>query len=958
MKPFLQQVATLFYQHYGTEVRHLAFVFPNRRAGLFFRKYLSQAAGKPLFSPAILTIDGLFTQMSDKMPADHLRMLFLLYQIYSRQSGADERFDDFVFWGEMLLNDFDDVDKYLVDARRLFTNVTELHDIDRDFSYLNPGQIEAIRSFWSEFHPGGDSENRQRFLHIWKLLYAIYNEFRETLAAEGCGYEGMIFREVVERLAPDKHCGLPYRKIVFVGLNALSTAEIKLLQLLKNQDIADFYWDCGSKMLTDTHNLASLFVTAHLKRFPSELSLPPEKHNIPEIELIGVPSGIGQAKQVHTILKDMLGGRIMMDPEEALRTAIVLPDEQLLIPVLHSIPEEIEHINVTLGYPLSGTPVASLMESILLLRKNVRMTDGQPAFYHRDALFVLNHQYIRSACGKDVASLMKEIAAYNKVYVTSSDLSRNQLLSLIFSTIEDTDALSDYLIAVLQELNRAISVVRPGADDDETPVSMNDIEQEFIYHCFTAINRMKDLIRDAGISMTADTYFRLLKRVTDTITIPFRGEPLSGLQVMGVLETRVLDFDRLIILSMNEGVFPAKKTTDSFIPYNLRRGFGLPAYEHRDSIRAYHFYRMIARAKHVTLLYDTRTEGLQTGEVSRFVHQLRYHYNVPIRDNLVVYNISSSQPPALHADKTDEVMTRLSAYLSGGTKALSASAINTYLDCPLKFYFTFVENMGEDDEVVEAVENRIFGNILHKVLEMLYQPLCNTLITADLLKLASKESALTELIGRAFAELYFHTDKVQPLSGQHFLTGEMIRKYVLKILEQDRLMTPFRYIGSEKKMQEVFRLSDNREVRLKGFIDRMDEVNGTQRIVDYKTGIKKSLEYKTVAHLFDRAAAERPQAVMQVFMYAWMYGACPPQPVQPVIYYVRGLFSPTFDPVIYEGKEKTPVEDFAPLRDPFESHLRTCLDEILNADVPFMQTAHKKTCAYCAFTGICGKDEG
>ncbi|MDR1332355.1 MAG: PD-(D/E)XK nuclease family protein [Tannerella sp.] len=955
MKPFLQQVAALFYQHHGTEIQHFAFVFPNRRAGLFFRKYLSQAAGKPLFSPAILTVDGLFMQLSDKMPADHLRMLFLLYRIYARQSGADEQFDDFIFWGEMLLSDFDDVDKYLVDARRLFTNVTDLRDIDRDFSYLNPRQVEAIRSFWSSFHPGGDSENRRRFLHIWELLYAIYVEFRETLAAEGRGYEGMIFREVIEEIERTGRCELPYRKVVFIGLNALSAVEARLLQLLGEQGVADFYWDCGSKMTTDPHNRASHFVTAHLKRFPSELTLPPEKQNIPEIELIGVPSGIGQAKQVHALLKKMLGGRMMMDPEEALRTAIVLPDEKLLIPVLNSIPEEIEHINVTLGYPLSGTPVASLMESILLLRKNVRTADGQYAFYHRDALFVLNHQYIRSVCGREAAMLSDDIVKYNRVYVNASDLSRNKLLSLIFSPLEGTDALSDYLIAILQELNRAISALRPGADDDEAPVSMDDIEQEFVYHCYTVINRMKSLISEAGVSMTPDTYFRLLKRVTDTIAIPFHGEPLSGLQVMGVLETRVLDFDRLVILSMNEGVFPAKKTTDSFIPYNLRRGFSLPAYEHQDSIRAYHFYRMIARAKHVTLLYDTRTEGLQTGEVSRFVHQLRYHYRVPVRDSLVVYNISSSQPPALRADKTDGVTARLAAYLNGGTRALSASAINTYLDCPLKFYFTFIENMDEDAEVEETVENRVFGNILHKVLEMLYQPFCNALITADLLKRAAEESTLTDLIGRAFAELYFHTDKVQPLSGQHYLTGEMIRKYVLKILERDRQMTPFRYIGSEKKMQELFRLSDNREVRLKGFIDRIDEINGLNRIVDYKTGIKKSLEYRTMEHLFDRAATERPQAVMQVFMYAWMYGIQHPQPVQPIIYYVRALFSSAFDPVIYEGKEKLPVEDFFPFRDTFVLHLRTCLDEILSADVPFVQTANRKACLYCAFAGICGR---
>ncbi|MDR0757552.1 MAG: PD-(D/E)XK nuclease family protein [Tannerella sp.] len=956
MNPFLQQVATLFYQHFGTEIRHLAFVFPNRRAGLFFRKYLSQVAGRPLFAPAILTIDGLFRQLSDKTPADHLRMLFLLYRIYSRRSGGNERFDDFVFWGEMLLKDFDDVDKYLVDARRLFANITDLREIDRDLSYLSAEQIEAIRAFWSSFHPeGGTGENRRRFLHVWELLYAIYDEFRTTLAAEGEGYEGMIFREVVERIEREGSCDLPYRKVVFTGLNALSAAETKLLQLLKRQGVADFYWDCGSKMVVDPHNRASLFVTAHMKRFPSELSLPPERQHVPEIELIGVPSGIGQAKHVHTLLREMLDGRMAMDPEEALRTAIVLPDERLLIPVLNSIPKEIEHVNVTLGYPLSGTPVASLMEAVLLLRKNVRTADGRYAFYHRDVLPVLNHQYVRSVCGDDAAQLAKDIAERNRICVDASDLCRNRLLSLIFSPLDTADAISDYLIAVLQELNGALSASGAETDDGDAPVSMDDIEQEFIFHSFTVVNRMKKLIRESGIDMTADTYFRLLKRVTDTIAIPFRGEPLAGLQVMGVLETRVLDFDRLVILSMNEGIFPARKTSDSFIPANLRRGFGLPAGEYQDSIRAYHFYRLIARAKRVTLLYDTRTEGLQTGEVSRFVHQLRYHYGVPLRDRLVVCHIASSQPPPLRADKTDKVMTKLSACLLDGTKALSASAINTYLDCPLKFFLAFVEDMKEEDEVTETVENRLFGNILHKTLEMLYQPFCGATVTADLLKRAAKESTLTDLIARAFAEVCFHTDRVQPLGGQYYLTGEMIRKYVLKILERDAKMSPFRYTGSEKKMQEPFRLSDGRQVRLKGFIDRMDEAGGRLRIVDYKTGIKKTLEYKSMERLFDRAAADRPQAVMQVFTYAWMHGVRNPQPVQPVVYYVRELFLPSFDPSICEEKGKAPVTDFAPLREAFETCLRACLDEMMNADIPFVQTADSKICAYCPFAGICGR---
>ncbi|MDR3193731.1 MAG: PD-(D/E)XK nuclease family protein, partial [Tannerella sp.] len=456
--------------------------------------------------------------------------------------------------------------------------------------------------------------------------------------------------------------------------------------------------------------------------------------------------------------------------------------------------------------------------------------------------------------------------------------------------------------------------------------------------------------------MSTETYFSLLKRVTDTITIPFQGEPLSGLQVMGVLETRVLDFERLIILSVNENLFPAKQTLNTFIPYNLRRGFGLPVQEHQDSLWAYHFYRLIARAKRVTLLYDTRTEGLQTGEVSRFVRQLKYHYGVPVREKLTVYHIRSSRPSALQVEKTDEVQRKLSAYLRGeGTKALSASALNTYLDCPLKFYFASVEELREEDEVSENVESSLFGSMLHRVMECLYQPFCGAQVTADLLKLAAGETGLTALIQAAFAELFFHSDKIRPLSGQNYLTGELIRKYVLKILERDRQLTPFRYIRSEKKMQTCCTLTNGQAVRLKGFIDRLDEVNGIIRIVDYKTGIRKSLDFKAIESLFDPADPKRQAAVMQVFTYAWMYGETEGiMPLQPVVYYMRDLFSGDFNPAIHIGKEKEQVTDFTAYRQTFEQSLRACLDELFRPDLPFTQTSHGRVCTYCPFAGICG----
>ena len=687
MKPFLYQVASLFYGRYGREISRLAFVFPNRRAGLFFQKYLSEIAGMPLFSPTILTINDLFLQLSGMQQADRMKMLFRLYELYKTRSGSDESFDDFLYWGEMLLNDFDDVDKYRVDARMLFANVTDLREMEQDFSYLTPEQVA-------------------QFLALWQILYDLYVDLRRVLADENCGYEGMIFREVVERLERNEGTDLTYEKVVFVGLNALSVTEECLLNQLNQREIADFYWDYASPLVRDRDNKASYFVERNQERFPSAWPLPQEEEERErQIEVVGIPSGIGQAKQVYRIL-DAWCDEHEMDAEGALRTAVILPDEQLLIPVLNAIPERIRRINVTMGYPLSATPIASLVEYVLALQKNLRYVDAQPAFYFRDVLPILNHRYVMSTAAGQIGEVVKDISENNRIYIPSGSLTQTPLLTVLFTPVKDVESVSDYLIAVLQALNRVMTD-REEVEEEERPVTQTEVEREFIYHYFVTVNRMKEMMRETGVEMRLDTYFRLLKRMTDTITIPFHGEPLSGLQIMGVLETRALDFDRLIILSMNEGVFPQRRVANSFIPYNLRRGFGLPTYEHQDSIWAYHFYRLIHRASQVSLLYDTRSNGLQTGEVSRFVYQLRYHYEVPMRDKLVVYNVSSSQVPVLQMEKTATVMEHLNAFRKGGARALSASALNTYLDCPLQFYFAVVEGIEEEDEVSETVESNV-----------------------------------------------------------------------------------------------------------------------------------------------------------------------------------------------------------------------------------------------------------
>ncbi|MDR1499735.1 MAG: PD-(D/E)XK nuclease family protein [Tannerellaceae bacterium] len=975
MKPFLSQVASLFYALYGADVSRLAFVFPNRRAGLFFRKYLAEACGKPVFSPSIFTVIDLFVKLSGKRIADRIDIIFTLYNIYSVISKSDETFDEFIHWGEMLLNDFGDVDNYLVNASMLFSNVTDLRAIDSDFDFLTEKQVEAIRSFWSSFYPDNKDANKQDFIAVWQILYELYGELKATLAARGLGYEGMIAREVVENLEDSLTDSLPYTKIVFVGLNALTPAEEKLLVQLRKKGMADFYWDYPPGKVTDADNRASLFAGRYLKMFPSQYPLEDEVLPAePYIEVIGIPSATGQARLLHDLLSGMSSDGAMTTEEDSLRTAVVLPDERLLIPVLNSIPDFIGRINVTMGYPMKGSPVALLVDYLLSMQKRVRFIDREPSFYFRDVLPVLNHRYIALAA-PEVMDLVKVITQNNHVYVPSNALRVTPFLTMLFTPVSDAGSASDYLLATLMELNKMIEK-RSGEGGLTSAGAVGvEVEEEFIFRFFTTINRLKEVISGSMIEMTLDTYSRLLRRLTSTLSIPFRGEPLSGLQIMGVLETRALDFDRLIILSMNEGVFPQKKAASSFVPYNLRRGFGLPTPERDDSIWAYHFYRLIHRASRISLIYDSRNTAMQTGEVSRLIHQLSYHYETPIDRKLVVYNVSSTTSRSIAIEKTPLVISRLDAFREGGGKAISASAINTWLDCPLKFYFTFIEGVREEEEVSETIESSLFGSILHKVMEEIYRPLTGKTITADILKAIGKDSlTLTHTIESAFAAIFFKTNVVRSLTGQNFLVGEMIRKYAERILEHDtRCLTPFVYIGSEIRMSATIDIGGGAPIQLKGFIDRIDRIGGSgstgplsggvTRIIDYKSGAGTT-DFADIESLFDSASKDRPKAVMQVFMYAWMYARLQaqlpniqPLTISPGIYYLRSLFSDTFNSTvrlhIERGKYEL-VNDFGSYAKPFEDALKTCLGDIFSPHTPFIQTSTRTTCSYCIFSNICG----
>ncbi len=964
MNSFLYRVAKSFYTNYESDISSMTFVFPNRRAGLFFQRYLSEIAAKPLFSPDILTINDCFTSASNWQTADRLSMLFRLYRIFIEQSGSDETFDSFIFWGEMLLSDFNDVDKYQVDAKQLFTNITELKQIDQLFNVFSDKQVEAIRQFWSNFVPVTEGKSREDFIATWKILLPVYEQFRAELIAEDTATDGMICRDVAERLrAKEIIPEFENKQFVFIGFNALNPCERTLMAELQKRDQADFYWDYEAAELRDGDNPASLFYAENIHIFPSKLAIEPVEELLAdkEIELIAVPSAVGQTKQIYSILNNLYPPELptsdyQLPTTNWLNTAIVLPDESLLVPLLHSFPEQIGKINVTMGFPLKSTPVSGLIEHIFELQRRLRVSNSQVSFYHQTVSNILNHQYIALLCSTETGSIKQQMAENNWIYIEATELHKNKLLKAIFAPQTEPHTFLPYLLDILKNLQSGWQQA-----SDET--NNYKLECDFLYQYYITINRMIDITRDklVEVDMNLDTLMRLTRQLTAGITIPFIGEPLDGLQVMGVLETRGLDFENLIITSFNEGIFPSKSVTNSFIPYNLRKGFELPTTEHQDAITAYNFYRLIHRAKRIYFLYDSRTEGMQTGEVSRFMHQLHYHYGVTVKKKSVTFDIGFANAPSIQIEKTPAVMEKLLQFTSNEERSpsLSASSINSYIDCQLQFYLTKVEDVDEADEVLETVEAGMFGTLFHKVMENLYAPFKGKLMNdSDFEQLLGNTLQIDKEINRAFAKEYFKkkNDAIIQLEGNNLLIASVLRKYVLQVLKVDKKHAPFRYISSEErcKMQIPVR-NGQLNVNLKGFIDRVDEKEGRLRILDYKTGTGK-LDFKNLDEVFEHNKDNRPKFVLQTFLYGLFYKEnANGNTITPGIYYIRDVFKEDFDTELNDKDSKERVTDFAVYENEFKSHLTACLEEIFNPEIPFSQTTNEKVCQYCPYIGVCNR---
>jgi hypothetical protein len=950
--PLLKKIADIYLREHETELGNMAFVFPNRRAGLFFLNYIAQSIERPLFAPQTLTINELFGRLSPLQSADRISMLFSVYSIYKTLSNKDETFDKFAYWGEMLLNDFDDVDKYMADARQLFTNVTELKQIDSFFDYLSPNQIEAIRRFWSTFVPAAESAKQKDFRATWEILYPLYEQFRNELLSKNEAYEGMIFREVAERMQRREAIETGFSRLIFIGFNALTPTEEALFTYFRNARMADFYWDYDIDELKDTTNRGGDFRRHNMETFKSRYALSDDEPRDRSIELIAVPSGVGQTKLVRQKLQELYPEGSSPTSEELMKTVVILSDENLLLPMLHSVPRETDKVNITMGYPLSITPAAALVDHLFALQRTVRRSGETQSFYYRNVQLILQHPYLLQAAHNTAKELSENITRFNKIYISKEEFGKDDLLKLIFTHQPQPRHISVYICNILKKL---MDLLQQPQENETTAA----LELEFVYHCYTAVNRIGGLLENFPVEMSNETFARLVRQLIAGISIPFEGEPLAGLQIMGLLETRALDFENVIITSLNEGVFPQKQSAPSFIPYNLRKGFGLPTGEHQDAIFAYHFYRLIHRAQRVICTYDTRSEGLQSGEVSRYIYQLKYHYRQPVAEKTALFDIGFAKPETVVIPKTAPIIEKLTRYLTPDSgKALSASAINTYIDCPLKFYLGNVVGLRERDDVEETIAANTFGSIFHTAIEVLYKPFCGRMVPADAIETLLKHpTAIPDAVALAFTKEFLKKEGIVRPEGQYLLTTGVIEKYIARLLQFDKEHAPFEYVASEFPFNEKIPLFNaTKTVNLKGYIDRIDTKNGTTRILDYKTGGKDQPLFRQIEQLFDKNAKKRPKAVFQTFMYSMLYqqktGATQ---IEPGIVAVRSLFKDDFSAQIFckPDRNRDAVTDFSVYRNDFGNALTCCLEEMFDPRVPFTQTSNPDICKYCPFTIVC-----
>ena len=983
---FLQQVAR-YYIRSGADLSGMTMVFPNKRSAMFMRKYLKENMREVGFMPRLVSVTYFIQQYEPSALGTPVELLFLLYKSYCDVLEAHGRadqirdFDAFIFWGNVLLEDFSDVDSYMVDSEQLFRNIRDRQDIRAN--YLTESQLEVVAElwggpqgkvdedlFWEHLSPSGDNEKASgRFIKLWEILGDVYRRFIERLDTleTPLAYSGLQSRRACEKIRSMAADDFGNRRFAFIGFNVLPTSRILIFKHLRRLGIADFFWDTASPYFdTDNsvpetdRNRAARFITPLSKMFPMAGDFEPEPVDTSahRVTVVSVPSNVAQTKVASSIVNSWIKKQ-NIPYSDLVNTAIVLPDENLLMPLLYAIGPEVRQINVTMGVPFLSTPFASLLQSIVSMQMRARYSKGDMHYYYEDVLSVVSHPHI-TLIAPEAAAKIKSGIAKERLYTLAASMlcETYPALKMIFSAVTDDKNVRQ----VHGYMTGLINGLRDGFVNISSETGRPKFYENEILDAYTsAIDELASLCERYGQTMRQSSFFRLLERTLASSKIRFTGRPLAGLQVMGVMDTRVLDFDNLIVLSMNERVFPRRTFTPSLIPASLRQAYEMPVQEHEEATYAYQFYRLISRASNVALLYDSRQSGLSAGEMSRYLFQLR-HLDPTNTVRFTSASLLSAGEPdrSLCIEKTPDVIADLHRFRPGGDLALSASAIKQYLKCPMSFYLQYVKRLRGEELTLEYIDPASYGSILHSMAENLFKPYKNRLIDSRVYN----TMLATDLRGLAMRVLdmnYYRErfkDDFSRLPGEAQVLSKVMAEYVrmMLVFERDNY-SPFTFVEAEMgEPQQVWRLADDLEFNFTMKIDRVDRLDeNTLRFIDYKTG-SDATTASSVGKLFED---KNCHGMLQLLIYARAYADMTgfKGDIKPVIYKVNEFAMGIPDLKVGTKANCVPIEshrqvsgDFGPM---LEEVIRHIFDE--GHDYPFSMTDNVKTCEYCRFAQMCGR---
>lgn len=949
MTPFLKSVAEEIYKRFNGDLADVAVVFPNKRAGLFFNEYLVRLSDRPVWCPKYKTISELFEECTDSIIGDNILLVSKLYKIYCKHTHSDESIDRFYYWGELLIKDFDDIDKNLVDADKIFANLRDLREIGSAGDTLDEEQKAAIQQFFRNFKPEEKSELKERFLKIWEVIGDIYKEFRTTLREEKTAYEGLLYRDALEK---SDNLVFPEKKYLFVGFNALNRVEKKLFDILQERGQALFYWDYDISYTDAVWHEAGRFMRQNLKRYPNALTNGCTD-NFGIKKNLRIVSGATDSIQIRYIpdwIREHLG-------KKEIETAVILCDETKLESVLHTIPSEVQNINVTMGFPIAHTPVFTLVKQLVELQTH-GYDEQRGAFMLEAVHKILCHPYVQQ-CSPHAQKLDRHICNKRIFFPDTATLHADDFLARIFTRRTD----NAMWMASIGDLIFQIANNTDNSQNRENNL-YEELFREALLKTFTQTQRFISIIEESSMQMQQATFGNLFMRVLSMQSMPFHGEPVVGLQVMGLLETRNLDFKNIILLSAGEGNLPKATSENSFIPYNLRRAFGLTLSEHRDSIYAYNFYRLLQRADNITLVYNSSVESSTRGECSRYILQLQASNNYNIEKIYLEAEQQNRKTTTEGIQKTaammEKLLQRFDFRRNTDAQEMSPTGINRYLACPMRFFYYYVMGLRKPDEIVTQLQANDFGTIFHAAAEEFYCQLTNgntqIIEKSDLTPYIEKNALLYKFVDEAFNKHFFKQEDGHPgYDGEQFINREVLHRFLLRLLRCDAQHTPFKYVGSEQAVSFpiTMQTADEKEIELHlgGRVDRMDEKDGTLEIIDYKTSGKeespKSLEqvfayegkhpgYIFQSMLYSIAAVESKMAVK----------------ASPALMYINSKESARREEYVVKIAGR-PISDINTHKEEFMQHLQKTLHEIFDVSTPFTPTDDITRCEWCDYRDIC-----